>query len=177
MKMQETGIEGLLLLSPEVYRDERGWFMETWRSDQFPEKIDFVQDNESCSAKGVLRGLHYQLPPAAMAKLVHVVRGAVLDVAVDLRKESPTCGRHYKVELNDQNKLQLFIPAGFAHGFLSLADHTVLSYKCSAHYQRNLDRSLRWNDPELAIEWGIENPLLSEKDRHAPLWSQLENPF
>lgn len=177
MEIKKTDIPGLLLLRPRVFGDARGYFMEsyakrTWEAAGL--QAEFVQDNESCSAKGVLRGLHFQKPPFAQAKLVRVLRGAVWDVAVDLRVGSPTYGQWYGVELNADEKWQLFLPAGMAHGFLSLCDDTVFTYKVTAPYTPETEGGLPWNDPDLRIEWplsayGIEKPLLSPKDEvYAP---------
>lgn len=180
MKVRETPFNGLFVLEPAVYSDERGYFMESWSDKWFKQNVapvSFVQDNESYSSKGVLRGLHFQINPCAQAKLVRVTRGSVLDVAVDLRKSEPTYGKYYALELSDANKLQMFIPAGFAHGFLVLENDTVFNYKCSEFYSREHERSLRWNDPDLAIQWGTENVVLSPKDAEAPLFSEFISHF
>lgn len=181
MKVVKTGIQGLVVLEPHVFTDERGYFLETYNKavlrDALGEEVNFVQDNESFSAKHTLRGLHFQIPPYEQGKLVRVVRGAVIDVAVDLRKGSPTFGRYHKELLDANSKRQMWIPPGFAHGFLTLEDETVFAYKCTGLYHRESEQSLRWNDPELAIDWGIEDPLLSEKDADAPLMSQFDSPF
>ena len=177
MEIKQTDIPGLLLLRPRVFGDARGYFMEsyakrTWEAAGL--HAEFVQDNESCSAKGVLRGLHFQTPPQAQAKLVRVVRGAVWDGAVDLRVGSPTYGRWYGVELNAEDKWQFFLPAGMAHGFLSLCDDTVFTYKVTAPYAPETEGGLPWNDADLRIDWplaayGIDRPLLSPKDEvYAP---------
>ena len=172
MEIKQTDIPGLLLLRPRVFGDARGYFMEsyakrTWEAAGL--HAEFVQDNESCSSKGVLRGLHFQTPPQAQAKLVRVVRGAVWDVAVDLRVGSPTYGQWYGVELNADEKWQFFLPAGMAHGFLSLCDDTVFTYKVTAPYAPETEGGLPWNDADLRIDWplaayGIDQPLLSPKD-------------
>lgn len=139
--------------------------------------MDFVQDNESKSQKSVLRGLHFQVPPHAQGKLVRVIKGAVNDVAVDLRKHSPFYGKWVSQLLSEENKLMLWIPPGFAHGFVVLEDETIFSYKCTAYYHKASERGLRWNDPQLNINWGIQDPLLSEKDKNAPLFIDFNSPF
>ena len=139
--------------------------------------MDFVQDNESKSSKGVLRGLHFQKPPYAQGKLVRVVKGSVMDVAVDLRKDSPTYGKWESVVLSEDNKLQFWIPEGFAHGFVTLEDETVFNYKCTNIYNKESEGSLLWNDPDINIDWNIENPILSEKDKVSPLFKNFETPF
>lgn len=177
----ETGIDGLILLEPNVFTDHRGYFFEPFNAQRFHEatglEVDFVQDNESQSAKGVLRGLHFQEPPHGQGKLLRVVHGSVLDVAVDLRTDSPTFGRHVAVSLSARNKRQFYIPEGFAHGFLSMEEDSVVAYKCTGYYHQPSERSLRWNDPEMAIPWGIDSPILSEKDAVAPLLSDYKSPF
>lgn len=172
MEIIETALPGVLILQPRVFADDRGYFMETFRNDLF-EKIgvdlNFVQDNESKSKANVLRGLHFQLPPFAQGKLIRVISGAVLDVAVDIRRSSPTFGKWIAVEISAENKKQMLIPPGFAHGFLTLADDTIFAYKCTNYYNKNAERSIRWNDPEIGIEWKAINPALSAKDMDAPL--------
>jgi dTDP-4-dehydrorhamnose 3,5-epimerase len=167
MEVIQTPIEGLLVVKPKVFEDERGYFYESWNKSAFAQNgitTDFVQDNQSLSQKGVLRGLHFQNHPHAQAKLVRTLLGAVLDVAVDLRKNSSSYGRHFAIELNESNKLMLYIPEGFAHGFLTLKDQTIFSYKCSNLYDKSSEDCLLWNDPDLAINWNTANPVLSEKD-------------
>jgi len=176
MEIIPQRIDGLFIINPQIYTDSRGYFFESYNKIQFEEKIgsfDFVQDNQSSSDKNVLRGLHYQKHPFAQAKLVRVVKGAVVDVAVDIRKDSKTYGEYIKVELNAKNQLQFLIPEGFAHGFLSLEDDTILQYKCSNYYSANHDAAIRWNDPDLNIDWGIESPNLSEKDKISPFFKEL----
>ena len=179
MIIEKTYIEDLLLITPQLYQDERGSFMESFNQQKLyhmiPEK--FVQDNESISKKNVLRGLHLQLPPHAQAKLVRVVRGSILDVAVDLRPNSSTYLKHFKHILSGENRKQLYLPKGFAHGFLSLEEDTLVNYKCSDFYHAPSEVSLHWKDPEFDIDWGLENPILAEKDREAKNFITFENPF
>lgn len=170
MKYSKTDIAGVWVMEPDVYKDTRGYFYEAWKQAEFDEYIgyhvDFIQDNESMSTKGVLRGLHYQKGTFSQAKLVRVLRGKVLDVAIDLRRNSPTIGKYVAVELSETNRHQLFIPRGFAHGFLVLSDEAVFTYKVDNVYSPNSEAILRWNDKTVGIEWGI-NPnevILSEKD-------------
>lgn len=180
MEIEKTDIEGLLILQPKVFYDERGYFFESYNQEKlkalnFNQK--FVQDNMSKSSKGVLRGLHFQNPPFAQAKLVTVIRGSVLDVAVDIRKGSPTYGHHKTLLLSEENKKQFYIPEGFAHGFLTLEDNTVFSYKCSNYYNKESEGSILWNDSELHIDWNINDPIVSEKDLVAPEFSSLNSKF
>lgn len=179
MILEKTNIEDIILLTPRVYADDRGYFMESYNQKKVEILIKdrFVQDNESESHKNVLRGLHFQLPPHAQSKLIRVIKGSILDIAVDLRKESSTYGKHFKHILSGENKKQLYIPIGFAHGFLSLEDNTILNYKCSDYYNANAEASILWNDPDLAIDWGIDNPILAEKDQLAENFVTFENPF
>ncbi|HOX78527.1 MAG TPA: dTDP-4-dehydrorhamnose 3,5-epimerase [Bacteroidales bacterium] len=180
MKIHKTEIEDLLVIHPDVFPDERGYFFESYQKEKFREaglNWDFVQDNESMSMKGVLRGLHFQLPPFAQGKLVRVVRGAVLDVAVDLRKNSATYGQWASFRISAENKWMAFIPAGFAHGFLVLEDHTIFQYKCTNYYNKESESGIIWNDPELAIDWGIEHPLVSEKDLQGLRFKDFVSPF
>lgn len=174
MKIKETHIPGLLVVEPQVFGDSRGYFFESFNAAKFAEQtgIDtqFVQDNESRSSYGVVRGLHMQLPPHAQAKLVRVVEGRVLDVAVDLRKDSPTFGKHFAIELTGENHLQVYIPKGFAHGFSVLSETAVFQYKCDGYYAPASEAAIAWNDPDLAIDWKlpIEAVVLSDKDRNHP---------
>lgn len=174
MKIKETGISGLLVIEPDVFGDSRGYFMESFSLRRFREltglDIDFVQDNESKSSYGVVRGLHFQRPPHAQSKLVRVVRGRVLDVAVDLREGSPTYGKHYAIELSGDNHLQMFIPKGFAHGFAVLSDDAVFQYKCDEYYAPESEGAVAWDDPDLAIDWMLpkEDIRLSDKDKSNP---------
>lgn len=168
MEISKTSIEGLLIVQPRIFTDERGSFCETFSERKFMEAVgepcSFVQDNQSVSSKGVLRGLHFQNPPHAQGKLVRVARGAVIDVAVDIRRNSPTYGQHVAIELNDRNQTQFWIPPGFAHGFAVLEDDTVFVYKCTDYYAPECEGTIRWNDPDLHIDWGIRPSLVSEKD-------------
>ncbi|WP_298613579.1 dTDP-4-dehydrorhamnose 3,5-epimerase [uncultured Odoribacter sp.] len=170
MNLIKTAIEGVVILEPRLFRDERGYFFESFSQREFEEKVGnvhFVQDNESRSVYGVIRGLHYQLPPYGQSKLVRVVKGNVLDVNVDLRKGSPTFGKHVAVELSGENKRQLFIPRGFAHGFAVLSTEVIFQYKCDNYYAPGREGGIRFDDPELGIDWRIppEDMLCSEKDR------------
>lgn len=172
MELIPTSIPEVLLIKPDVFGDERGYFFESFHTEKleaFGIKHLFVQDNESKSQKNVLRGLHYQLPPYAQGKLIRVISGSVLDIAVDIRRNSPTFGKWVAMELSAENKWIAWIPAGFAHGFVTLEDDTIFTYKCTGFYNKSSEGSIRWNDPELNINWGIETPLLSEKDKLAPL--------
>lgn len=171
MEVIKTNIEGVVIIEPRIFRDERGYFFESFSQRDFQEKVCntvFVQDNESKSTYGVLRGLHFQKPPHAQSKLVRVIKGAVLDVAVDIRRGSPTFGQHVAVELTEENHRQFFIPRGFAHGFSVLTDEVIFQYKCDNFYAPQSEGALAWDDPDLAIDWRIpaDKVLLSEKDRH-----------
>lgn len=180
MIFEKTAFEGLVLIKPHVFEDSRGAFFESYNQRLFSENgINdvFVQDNQSFSTKNVLRGIHFQIPPFAQSKLVRVNTGAVIDVALDLRKESKTFGKHFKIKLTEQNKFMLYIPKGFGHAFLSLSDNTVFNYKCDALYNKECERSIFWNDATLNIDWGIQNPLLSDKDKIAPLFNEFVSPF
>ncbi|MEM6801841.1 MAG: dTDP-4-dehydrorhamnose 3,5-epimerase [Bacteroidota bacterium] len=177
----ETSIPDLFLIEPDVFSDDRGFFMELFNDNSF-EKIGlghlrFLQDNLSSSQKGTLRGLHFQAPPFAQGKLVSVLEGAVLDVVVDIRKESPTYGKSYAVELNSQSRKMLFIPGGFAHGFQVLSESCLFFYKCTEVYHKNSEGGLAWNDPALEVAWRDIPPILSEKDRHHPKLSDFQSPF
>ncbi|MFD1316297.1 dTDP-4-dehydrorhamnose 3,5-epimerase [Namhaeicola litoreus] len=179
MTIKTTDLEDVLLITPKVFYDERGYFMETFNQKNFERFSDltFVQDNESLSQKNVLRGLHFQKPPFAQAKLIRVVQGSIYDVAVDLRKDSPNYGKYYGHILSAENKHQLFIPIGFAHGFLSREDNTIINYKCSNFYQKEAEDSILWNDENLNIPWGVEHPIITEKDKHAQKFSKFDSPF
>lgn len=179
MEYRKTEIEGVYIIEPRVFGDERGYFFEAWKRHEFEEnigKVDFIQDNESKSVFGVLRGLHYQKGELSQAKLVRVISGRVLDVAVDLRKDSPTFGKHVAVELSGDNKRQFFIPRGFAHGFLVLSDEAVFTYKVDNPYAPQAEASILWNDADLAIDWPLseEKLILSQKDREAQPFAEAE---
>ena len=182
MRIVETPLADLKVIEPKVFEDHRGYFLETYNREQFLQSgisSGFIQDNESMSSRGVIRGLHYQLDPFAQAKLVRVVTGAVFDVAVDLRKGSPTFGKWFGKELSGENKLQMLIPRGFAHGFSVLSTTVVFAYKCDNYYNKQAERGIRFNDPFLAIDWQLsgEEWLVSDKDRMAPLFAQAEMNF
>ena len=178
MTLLETPIPGLILMQPRVFGDERGYFFESLRRDALPADVpEFVQHNESMSKRGVLRGLHFQVPPRAQGKLVSVVRGSVYDVAVDIRVGSPTYGQHFGLVLDTVTKHRLYIPPGFAHGFLTLEDHTIFSYKCTNYYNKESEGAIRWNSPTLKIDWDIVQPNLSDKDKLAPLFKDFKSPF
>lgn len=179
MEYKQTEISGVFIIEPRVFGDERGYFFEAWKQQEFEQnigKVNFMQDNESKSVFGVLRGLHYQKGELSQAKLVRVISGRVLDVAVDLRKSSPTFGKYVAVELSGENKRQFFIPRGFAHGFLVLSDEAVFTYKVDNPYAPQAEASILWNDADLAIEWPIpaEKLILSEKDRNATPFREAE---
>lgn len=180
MKVLETGFRGLVMIEPTVFTDERGYFFESWNHQRFNNHglgATFLQDNESRSAANVLRGLHFQLPPWQQGKLVRVFNGSVIDVVVDLRKSEPTFGKHFKYKLTAQQKNMLWIPPGFAHGFLTLEDDTVFFYKCTQVYNKESEAAIAWFDPDLAIDWGVEDPVVSEKDKIAPFFRDFESPF
>lgn len=180
MEVIKTPLEGLLVIEPKVFKDHRGYFYESYNAEAFKQaSIDavFVQDNQSLSQKGILRGLHFQAPPHAQGKLVRVIKGAVLDVVVDIRKSSPTYGQHFSIELTEENFKMFWIPPGFAHGFVTLEDYTIFSYKCTDVYNKSSEGGLLWNDPELGINWGIEQPVLSEEDTLNPSLKNFNSPF
>lgn len=181
MKIEETGIEGLLVIHPTIFKDERGYFFESFNQKKFFEltgyKNAFVQDNQSLSSKNVLRGLHFQNPPFAQGKLVRVTRGSVLDVAVDIRKNSKTYGKHFSIILSGENNLSLLIPEGFAHGFVTLEDNTLFIYKCSNYYNKESEATISWNDPSLKIDWNCQNPIISEKDMKGISFNNFNSPF
>ena len=179
MEYKKTNIEGVYIIEPKVFNDARGYFFEAWKKEEFEQyigKVDFVQDNESKSSYGVLRGLHYQKGACSQAKLVRVIKGSVLDVAVDIRKSSPTFGQHVMVELSEENKRQFFIPRGFAHGFLVLSDEAIFTYKVDNAYAPQAEAGIRWNDPELNIQWPIDpkDVQTSEKDLKQPFFKDAE---
>ncbi|MCF6213862.1 MAG: dTDP-4-dehydrorhamnose 3,5-epimerase [Flavobacteriaceae bacterium] len=179
MTITTTPLEGLFIIKPAVFKDNRGYFLESYNKEKIKKTIqdDFVQDNESCSEKGVLRGLHFQKPPFGQAKLIRVISGRILDVVVDLRKESKTYGQHFKIALNQDNKHQLYIPVGFAHGFVTLANNTIINYKCSDYYNPTSEVSLLWNDKTLNIDWEVSHPTLSKKDLKGLDFSSFNSPF
>ncbi len=180
MEFKNTIFEGLYIIQPRIFPDERGYFFESFNQSLFEAnniKTQFLQDNQSASKKNVLRGLHFQLPPFSQAKLVRVIKGAVLDVVVDLRKNASTFGKHFSIELTESNHTMMYIPEGFAHGFVSLEDNTIFSYKCSALYNKQSECCIRWDDPDLQINWGIEKPIVSEKDMQGILFSAFNSPF
>ncbi|KUP05288.1 dTDP-4-dehydrorhamnose 3,5-epimerase [Bacillus coahuilensis m2-6] len=182
MTLTETKLKGVFIIEPIVFGDHRGWFMETYNDSKLKESginINFIQDNHSFSAtKGTLRGLHYQLNPRAQTKLVRCTMGAIFDVAVDIRKGSPTFGKWFGIELTAENKKQLLVPKGFAHAFMTLTDDVEVQYKVDEGYSPENDRGIIWNDPEIGIEWPINiTPILSEKDEKAPLLKDAENNF
>jgi len=182
MRVIETEIEGAIIIEPKVFSDDRGYFFESFSQKEFEEKVCntvFEQDNESKSTYGVLRGLHFQKMPYAQSKLVRVVKGKVLDVAVDIRKGSPTFGKHVAVELSEDNKLQFFVPRGFAHGFVVLSEEAIFQYKCDNYYTPQSEGGIMWNDPALNIDWQIplEDVILSGKDKINPLLSDSDYLF
>ena len=182
MKFIKTEISEVIIIEPTVFGDDRGYFLESYNKKAFEENIgsvNFVQDNESKSSKGVLRGLHFQKPPFAQAKLVRCIEGSVLDVAVDIRKGSPTYGKHVTVKLSGENKRQLFVPRGFAHGFAVLSETAIFAYKVDNTYAPEFDAGIRWNDKELNIQWGLEESevLVSAKDVELPFFLEFESPF
>lgn len=182
MDVIETDIEGVVIIKPHVFTDSRGYFFESYSKRVFDEKVrpvDFVQDNESCSTKGVMRGLHFQRPPFTQSKLVRCVKGAVLDVAVDIRKDSPTYGRHVAIELTEENHLQFFVPRGFAHGFAVLSDIAVFQYKCDEFYHPEADGGISILDRSLGIDWHLNSndAILSDKDTRHPLLKDFVSPF
>ena len=180
MQFIRTDIPDVIIIEPQVHGDERGYFVETFRQDQFEDfvghKVNFCQDNESKSGVGVLRGLHYQLAPKAQSKLVRVIQGRVLDVAIDIRQGSPTFGKHVAVELTAENKRQLFVPRGFAHGFVVLEPDTIFAYKVDNYYSPENDRGIAFNDPAIGINWQLnsEQLQLSEKDQKQPLLADAD---
>ena len=182
MEVIKTNIAGVVIIEPRIFKDDRGYFFESFSQREFEEKVcktTFVQDNESKSSYGVLRGLHFQKPPFAQSKLVRVIKGAVLDVAVDIRKGSPTFGQYVSVELTGENHRQFFIPRGFAHGFSVLSEEVIFQYKCDNFYSPQSEGAIAWNDPDLNIDWRIpaEKVVLSEKDSKHPRLKDWQNVF
>ncbi len=175
MIFEKTDFEGLFVIKPKIFGDSRGYFFESFNQNNFEKNginCYFIQDNQSLSNKNIVRGLHFQNPPFAQDKLVRVINGKVLDVVVDIRKDSKTYGKHFSIELSEENKAMLFIPKGFAHGFASLEDNTIFSYKCSNFYNIESESGLMWNDSHFNIDWQVENPILSEKDMN---YNSFEN--
>ena len=182
MKFSKASILGIVVIEPTVLSDKRGYFLESFNKNQFEKaigKVSFVQDNESRSSKGVLRGLHYQKPPFAQAKLVRCIEGEILDIAVDIRKDSPTYGLYHSAVLTGENKKQLFVPRGFAHGFVVLSDSAVFAYKVDNTYAPDYEAGIKWNDKELGVEWGLKESeiFISNKDEQLPLFSKFISPF
>jgi dTDP-4-dehydrorhamnose 3,5-epimerase len=180
MEFISTNIEGLIIIKPRVFNDERGYFYESYNKNIFKKnglELDFIQDNQSLSHSGVLRGLHFQAPPFQQGKLVRVIQGSVIDVAVDIRTNSPTYGQYHSIMLSGDNKTQFWIPPGFAHGFVTLEDNTIFSYKCTGPYSKESEGAILWNDPSLNIAWEIEKPLVSEKDQEAQLFEHFTSPY
>ena len=178
--IEQPQISGLKVLQPNVFHDERGCFYESYNYETFQNlgiQEVFLQDNQSYSKKNVIRGLHFQVPPFAQTKIVRVIKGAVLDVAVDLRKESSTYGQHFSVLLSEENQLQFYIPVGFAHGFAALEEPTIFAYKCSNIYHKDSERSILFNDKDLNINWNIENPIVTNKDLQAICFKDFISPF
>jgi len=176
MELINTSIPGVLIIKPTVHEDQRGYFFESYHKQRMLDlgiAHGFVQDNESRSQRNVLRGLHYQVPPFEQGKLIRVISGSVLDVAVDIRRSSPFFGKWTSVVLSGTGKLMLWVPPGFAHGFLCLEDNTVFAYKCTEYYNKTAERVIRWNDPDLNIDWKTENPVLSDRDRTAPFLKEM----
>jgi dTDP-4-dehydrorhamnose 3,5-epimerase len=180
LKITKTPIEGLLIIEPQIFKDARGYFFESYNEAKFKEagiELNFVQDNQSLSQTGAVRGLHFQAPPFEQGKLVRVVQGAVMDVVVDIRKGSPTYGQNFSIELSAENQLMFFIPPGFAHGFETLLDQTIFLYKCTNVYNKASEGGLLWNDPALGINWQTNEPIVSEKDLILPLLKDFTSPF
>ena len=180
MEIEEKEIKGLIEIFPKVFGDQRGFFLETFNASRYNDilrNVQFVQDNFSSSNKGVLRGLHFQNPPYTQGKLVQVITGSALDVAVDLRRNSETYGQHVKVLLSSEKRNQFWIPEGFAHGFLSLEDNTIFSYKCTNYYNPQSEVTILWNDRNLEIDWQIDNPIISPKDKEGVLFKDFDTPF
>ncbi len=180
MKVSKTNIEGLLLIEPDLFSDGRGYFFESYNKEKYAEiglDINFVQDNFSQSKKGTVRGLHYQVGDKAQGKLCQLISGKILDVAVDIRFGSPTFGKHYAHMLNTEKKMQIWIPSGLAHGFSVLSDEAIFSYKCTNYYSKDHERSILYNDPDLNIDWQVENPVVSEKDLKAKKFNEIDKDF
>ena len=180
MKVSETDLNGVLLIQPDVFGDERGFFLESFNRERYKQagiEFNFLQDNLSKSKKGTIRGLHYQVGEMAQGKLCYVINGKVLDVAVDIRFGSPTFGKHITHILNSQNKNQIWIPPGFAHGFSVLSEEAIFAYKCTQVYSKEHERAILYNDPEIGIDWQVKNPIVSEKDLNGKLLKEIEKDF
>jgi dTDP-4-dehydrorhamnose 3,5-epimerase len=181
MNIIETKLSGLLLIEPNVFEDSRGYFLESYNIETFKNvgiEVNFIQDNQSLSCKGTLRGLHFQNPPYAQVKLVRAVTGSIIDVAVDIRKGSKTYGQYYSVNLTGENKKMLYIPEGFAHGFLTLEDNTIVQYKCSNLYDKESEGGIIWNDPDIGIDWQLTiEPIISEKDKNNKNFKKVNSKF
>ena len=180
MELSTTYISGLLIIKPSVFGDERGHFFESYRQDTLQAagiELDFVQDNQSLSGKGILRGLHFQKNPYAQGKLVRVIKGAVLDVVVDIRRNSKTYGQHFSIELNEEDKTMFYVPPGFAHGFVTQQEGTIFAYKCTNYYHKESEGSILWNSSSLGIDWGVSEPIISAKDAEAEDFLSFESPF
>lgn len=180
MKITTTPIDGLLVIEPQIFKDSRGYFFESYNQDKMKEAgivLSFVQDNQSLSQKGAVRGLHFQAAPFEQGKLVRVVAGSVRDVVVDIRKNSPTYGQHFSIDLSAENQLMFWIPPGFAHGFETLENNTVFLYKCTNMYNKNSEGGLLWNDPAIGIQWQTSDAIVSEKDQILPLLKDFVSPF
>ncbi len=180
MKIKKVNIDGLLIIEPEVFGDSRGSFFESYNRNEYEKNgidVEFVQDNISRSMKEAVRGLHYQVGDKAQGKLCQVLRGKVLDVAVDIRFDSPTFGKYFSLEISENDYLQFWIPTGFAHGFSVLSDEVIFSYKCTNFYSKTDERAILYNDPDLNIDWKVKHPIISEKDLNAKLFKEIENDF
>ncbi len=180
MKITSTPLEGILIIEPQIFKDTRGYFYESYNENKMHAAgitLNFVQDNQSFSQKGAIRGLHFQAPPFEQGKLVRVVAGAVRDVVVDIRKNSPTYGQHFSIDLSAENQLMFWIPPGFAHGFETLADNTIFLYKCTNLYHKESEGGLLWNDPEIGIKWETTNAIVSDKDILLPSLKDFISPF
>ena len=180
MRIQTTPMDGLLLITPDVFADDRGYFFESFSSQKYAEVFashSFVQDNISKSQRGTVRGLHYQVGKNAQGKLCQVLAGSVLDVAVDIRFGSPTFGKYFAIELSEENHLQFWLPPGFAHGFSVLSDAAMFQYKCTALYSRADERSIRYDDPAIGIDWKVDDPIVSPRDKNAPLFTDIDQDF
>lgn len=180
MEVKKILIDGPLVIQPRIFYDARGYFYESYNNETYVKAgidVTFVQDNQSLSQKGAVRGLHFQAPPFEQGKLVRVIKGAVYDVIVDIRKESKTYGQHYGIELNEENFTMFWIPPGFAHGFSTLRDDTVFAYKCTNLYDKSSEGGVLWNDSTLGIDWNVENPIVSDKDQILPPFKDFKSPF